>query len=451
MICTYDRDESERQLLATLILDPMRIADARTMVREDDFTPGWNRTVWSAILTLEDAAQPIDVTTIAARIEADLGHKVPKIYSRLTELSGLATSSAHAKYWTGRVAAFGRLDAMRALGKAMWEAADATEADPAQVGDFLEEHTKAIYDLQRMSLESSEVSLADAARAEAVKLDRMRASGAPPGLRTGFYDLDKTLGGLRKSELIILAARPSMGKTALAWQIAANAATMFHESLGDRRANVYFVSLEMGRSSVVQRHLSSVAEVDGHRLSRGRHSDAEQERVYQAARDASEVNLTLCDAPSLTLQQIRSKVRRNADMHGIDLLVVDYIGIVKVTGKLDRHLQVGEISAGLKTLARELDIPVLALSQLNRSLESRPNKRPILADIRESGNVEQDADAVAFIYRECVYEDDADKGAAEVIVAKHRNGPIGTIHLRFDPTTTRFLNHAAPEVTTVRP
>jgi replicative DNA helicase len=263
------------------------------------------------------------------------------------------------------------------------------------------------------------------------------------GLPTGFIDFDDMTSGLQEGDLIIIAGRPSMGKTTFAMNIAENAAM---HSVKEGGKPVLIFSMEMPAESLVMRMLSSLGRVDQHRVRTGKLNDSEWPRITSAISMLSEAKMYIDDTPSLTPTELRSRARRVAREHdGLSLIVIDYLQLMQVHGlKENRTAEISEISRALKALAKELHVPVIALSQLNRSLEQRQNRRPVMSDLRESGAIEQDADLIAFIYRDEVYnEDSPDKGMAEIIIGKQRNGPIGKVNLTFLGQFTRFENYTS--------
>jgi len=254
------------------------------------------------------------------------------------------------------------------------------------------------------------------------------------GIPTGFTDLDKLTGGLQRSDLIILAARPSMGKSALALGMAYGAAVQHGMKVG-------FFALEMSAEQLVQRLLSTETGVDSHRLRLGQIDDSEWDRVSRAFGRLAEAQIYIDDSAAASIMDVRSKARRMQAEVGLDLLIIDYLQLMSGRRTENRVQEIAEISRGLKGIARELNVPVVALSQLSRGVETRADHRPMLSDLRESGSIEQDADIVMFIYREEKYDADTDrKGIAELIVAKHRNGPVDTVNLRFFERHARFAD-----------
>ena len=260
------------------------------------------------------------------------------------------------------------------------------------------------------------------------------SQGGLTGIATGFKDLDELTSGLQKSDLVLVAARPSMGKTAFTLNIAAYAA--LHES------SVAFFSLEMSKEQLVQRMLCSEGGIDSQRLRTGKLEDEEWERLIHTADKLSKAKIYIDDTPGITVMELRSKARRLKAEHGLDLVIIDYLQLMQgrvSRGGDNRQQEISEISRSLKALARELNVPVVALSQLSRGVESRQVKKPMLSDLRESGSLEQDADIVMFLYREDYYDQDTEnKNITEVIIAKHRNGAIGTVSLFFQKEFTKF-------------
>ena len=263
------------------------------------------------------------------------------------------------------------------------------------------------------------------------------------GIPTGYDDLDKLTGGLHPSDFIILAARPSMGKTALALNIVQNVALRAHLKIGGEPRTVAFFSLEMSEEQLVSRMICAEANIDSQKMRIGVMSDRDWDNLWVACDTMNKAKIIIDDTPGITVMDMRSRARRMKAEHGLDLIVVDYLQLMQGSGKknssADRQQEVSEISRSLKALARELDVPVLALSQLSRSVESRSVKRPMLSDLRESGSLEQDADIVAFLYREDYYNPETENKHTELIIAKHRNGPVDTVNLFFQKQFTKFV------------
>ena len=273
--------------------------------------------------------------------------------------------------------------------------------------------------------------------------------GGLTGIPTGFNDLDKLTSGLHPSDFIILAARPSMGKTALALNIVQNVALRAHKRVGGDPRSVAFFSLEMSKEQLVNRMLCAEANIDSQRLRIGEMKEDDWTHLWDACDVMSKAKIYIDDTAGITVMDMRSRARRLKAEHGLDLIVVDYLQLMQGSGKRntsgDRQQEVSEISRSLKALARELDVPVLALSQLSRGVEARQVKRPMLSDLRESGSLEQDADIVAFLYREDYYNPETENKHTELIIAKHRNGPVDTVNLFFHKQFTKFVGFTKRE------
>jgi replicative DNA helicase len=301
--------------------------------------------------------------------------------------------------------------------------------------DALDAAERAVFAVSQRRQSKDFVSMGDVLDRFFDQIDYLQQHrGEVVGVATGFSDLDQLTGGLQRSDLIIVAARPSMGKTSLALGMAYGAAVGHGKTVG-------IFSLEMSAEQLVQRVLSMETGVDTHRLRLGQIDDNEWDRISRAFGRLSEAAIYIDDASTSNIMDVRSKARRLQAEHGLDLIIVDYLQLMTARRTENRVQEISEISRGLKGLARELNVPVVALSQLSRAVESRSDHRPMLSDLRESGSIEQDADIVVFIYREDKYEDDSEKkGIAEIMVAKHRNGPVGSINLRFFDRTARFAD-----------
>ena len=319
------------------------------------------------------------------------------------------------------------------------------------IEESLEQAEKLIFDIASQKASKSLAPIKDLVYDTYAKIEeRYNNKGTLTGIPTDFYDLDTMTNGLQKSDLIILAARPAMGKTAFALNIAQNVAL---------RANrpVAIFSLEMSKDQLVQRLLCSEAEVDTQRLKTGNMQAKDWEKLAVAMNSFSEAPIYIDDTAGCTITDLRAKCRRLAMAEkNLGLIVIDYLQLIEGTGREDRMQQISSISRGLKILAKELNVPIIALSQLSRAVESRTDKRPMLSDLRESGSIEQDADIVMFIYRDEYYknandeeeqaEKAANKGEAEIIIAKHRNGPVGTVKLLFQGSITKFKNPIKTDV-----
>ena len=424
--------DAEQSLLGSLLLDRDAIIRVASFVKPEDFYLPANATVYGAILDLYNRREPTDFVTLSD----ELGRR-----EQLDRIGGIAYLSAllnsvptavHVEY-------YGKIVERTATLRRLIDAGSTIVGTGFQEGidteDALDSAERAIFEVSQKRQTKDFVSISEVLNRFFDQIDYMQQHrGDVVGVPTGFSDLDQLTGGLQKSDLVILAARPSMGKTSLALGIAYGAAVQHHKTVG-------VFSLEMSAEQLVQRLLSMETGVDSHRLRLGQIDDGEWDRISRAFGRLAEANVFIDDGAGASVMDVRSKARRLQAEHGLDLVIVDYLQLMSSRRSENRVQEISEISRGLKGLARELNVPVVALSQLSRAVESRSDHRPMLSDLRESGSIEQDADIVMFIYREDKYEDDSEKkGIAEIILAKHRNGPVGTINLRFFDRTARFAD-----------
>jgi replicative DNA helicase len=435
--------EAEAGVLGSMIIDPEAIVQVADILQPDDFYRESHRLIYQAALDLYEHREPADIITLCDELERrgvleDVGGR-----AYITSLVNMVPTSANVEHYARIIH---RTSILRRLIHAAGQIAAIAynEADAASALDQAEQLIFAISQRQnRADFEHIRTILGEYVD----KLDQLHEHrGTIVGLPTGFSDLDKLTGGLQKSDLIIIAARPSVGKTALALSLARNTAVQYGNA-------VAYFSLEMSKEQMVQRLLAMDALVDSQRLRTGYLDDEEWERITHSLGRLSNANIYIDDTAGISVMEMRSKARRLQAEHGIDLVIVDYLQLMQGrTGhNSDNRVQeISEISRSLKALARELNLPVIALSQLSRAVESRQSRIPQLSDLRESGSIEQDADIVLFIYRDEVYNPDTDRrNIADIIVAKHRNGPIGTISLRFQANQTRFWDlelQRAPDI-----
>ena len=422
-------------MLGSIIIDPEAIVQVSDFLRADDFYRDAHRTIYEVILQLFEEREPADFITICDELERrnqleDVGGA-----SYITSLINQVPTSGNVEYY-GRIVE--RSSILRRLIHAAGQiAAVAYESNDAEAA--LEKAEQLIFAISQRHARSDFSHLREILADYMEKLDQLHERrGSIVGVPTGFTDLDRLTGGLQKSDLIVLAARPGLGKTSLALSLAHNAAVKYQRS-------VAVFSLEMSKEQLAQRLLSMDASIDQQRLRTGWIEDDEWERIVIARDKLEETNIWIDDTASIATTELRSKARRLQAEYGIDLIIVDYLQLMQATigGRRNenRVMEISEISRSLKALARELNLPVLALAQLSRAVESRQSKVPQLSDLRESGSIEQDSDIVMFIYRDDVYNQETEKkNIADVIVAKHRNGPLGEISLYFQANQTRFLD-----------
>ena len=302
--------------------------------------------------------------------------------------------------------------------------------------NILEETEKKVFHLIQNRSEGDFVPIKDVVIRALERIEKAaKTKGSVTGISTGFYDLDYKTSGLQPSDFILIGARPAMGKTALVLNLADNIAIK-------NNITTAIFSLEMSKEQLINRMFSMESRVDAQNIRSGELSDSDWERLIESAGIIGKSNLIIDDTPGINMAELRSKCRRYKLEHNLGLIIIDYLQLMSGNGRSDnRQQEISEISRSLKALAREINIPVIAISQVNRACESRPDKRPIMSDLRESGSIEQDADMVMFLYRDDYYNKDSEnKGIAELIIAKQRNGPIGTVNLLWLPNLTRFVN-----------
>ncbi|HET9014599.1 MAG TPA: replicative DNA helicase [Thermomicrobiaceae bacterium] len=424
--------EAEQSVLGSLLIDRDAVIRIASFLKPSDFYRGGHGVVYQAILDLYNRREPPDFVTVVDELERQGRLEDAGGLAYLTDLIGTVPTAVHVEYY-GRIVE--RTATLRRLIGAGTEVVRIGYDESLELDDALEQAERAIFDVSEQRTTRDFVSIGQVLEHYFDKLDFIQQHrGDIIGVPTGFSDLDKLTGGLQRSDLVILAARPSIGKTSLQLGIAHSAAVKHDKT-------VAIFSLEMSAEQLVQRLLSMETGVDSQRLRLGLIDDNEWDQISRAFGRLAEANVYIDDTASISIMELRSKARRLLAEQGLDLIIVDYLQLVQGRRSENRVQEISEISRSLKGLARELNVPVLALSQLSRAVESRTDHRPLLSDLRESGSIEQDADIVMFIYREEIYDPETErKGIAEVIVAKHRNGPTDTVHLRFFERTARFAD-----------
>ncbi|MGB7860060.1 MAG: replicative DNA helicase [Acidimicrobiia bacterium] len=423
--------EAEESVIGAVLLSVDAVNEVMDRVHPEDFYVPAHQAIFEAMRELFDGNQAIDAVTVseALRRNGEL-EKVGGI-QYLTRLVDIVPSTSNVTYYAGIVEDHAKRRELIRAGAAVTDFAFNIDEEVSNVIDRAEQAVLGVAE-KRSSQTLLEVGPLFNDVLEHIELLEQQGSELT-GLATGFVDLDRKLAGLQKANLVVIAGRPAMGKSSLAMNIATNAA-----SAGEP---VAIFSLEMAKEEIVQRILSSVGKVDSMKLRSGQLGPLWQ-RVVDAAGRMYQAPIFIDDSPIVTITDIRAKCRRLKRKRGLSLIVVDYIQLMEASGNENRQQEIAQISRNLKNLARELEVPIIAMSQLNRSLESREDKRPRLSDLRESGSIEQDADVVMFIYRHEYYhpEDQEKKGIAEVIVAKHRAGSTGPVEMTFQPEFTRFAN-----------
>jgi replicative DNA helicase len=425
--------EAEQSVLGALLIDRDAVIRIAAFLKPHDFYRAAHSVIYDAILTLYNRREPTDFVTLVDQLARNNRIEDAGGEAYLAELIGAVPTSVHVEYYARIVS---RTATRRRLIEAGGEIVRIGFDDAEELEAALDRAEQAVFDVSQQRTTRDFRSISEILEAYFDRLDTLHQhKGDIVGIPTGFADLDKLTGGLQRSDLIIIAARPSVGKSALGLGMSFAAAVQHGHTVG------LFV-LEMSAEQIVQRLLAMETGVDSHRLRMGFIDDSEWNSVVRAFGRLSEASVFIDDTASASLMDVRSKARRLQAEHGLDLLVIDYLQLMTAGRRTDNRVQeISEISRGLKGLARELNIPVVALAQLSRAVESRQSHVPMLSDLRESGSIEQDADVVMFIYREDTYDPDTDrKGIADLIVAKHRNGPVGTVHLRFFERTARFAD-----------
>ena len=432
--------EAEESIISAILIDNNTLLNVIETLAPEDFYRTAHQKIYAAITDLFDKAEPIDLVTLANRLK-EKGHIEmiggASYLAKLVDTVPMAVNALHyAKIVHDKATLRRLIEKANAIVKRCFE--ERGNAD--EVIDFAE---SAVFEISEKKARQafsplSKIILSNIETLEEKQGNRSLVTGVP----TGFSQLDNMTSGLQNSDLIILAARPSMGKTALALNIARNAAV-------DGNIPVAIFSLEMSKEQLSLRMLCSEARIDSSRLRGGFFGMEDWHRLTDAAGVLSDAPIYIDDSASLSAMEIRAKARRLKMDKNIGLIIIDYLQLMQGRASAERRdLEISEISRGLKALAKELSLPVMALSQLNRMLEQRTDKRPRLSDLRESGALEQDADVVAFIYRDEVYnkdEDNPNKGVAEILLSKQRNGPTGDVFLSFLNSFTRFENLASEE------
>lgn len=426
--------DAEASLLGALLIDSdaiVKIADAVSVI---DFYDEKHQRIYEAIIQLYEKHSPIDVLTLTDQLKNGGLLDMVGGAAYLTQLTNYVPTAAHVEQYADIVA---QKSLRRRLIKASQDTLTMGFDESHSLQDLIEQAEARLFEVSQTHVKQDVVSLETILSESFDRLDELhKDKGRIRGVPTGFKDLDNILAGLQRSDLIILAARPSMGKTALALNLAHNVSVKSNEP-------VLLFSLEMSKEQLVDRMLAMESGVDAWALRTGNLSDSDFEKIGQAMGTLSEAQIYIDDTPSITVSELRTKARREAHQRNLGLIIVDYLQLMSGGGRYgseaNRVQEISEISRGLKGIARELNVPLLALSQLSRSVESRSPQIPQLADLRESGSIEQDADVVAFIYREDYYNADTErKNLTDIFIKKHRNGPTGGVELYFEKEKQRF-------------
>ena len=428
--------EAEQAVLGAILLEPEAFTKVVDILAPQDFYRPDHGIIYESYIALFNANQPIDLVTVTNYLQETKRLDTIGGATYLSNLVAGVSSAANITHYASIVQ--GRAVLRRLISTAN-QISESAYDEAVDVMTLLDKAEKDLFSVAERRLGENFVPIKNILSESFERIDELhRNKGMVRGVPTGFNDLDNLLSGLQPSDLVILAARPSMGKTALALNIAANAAIKSKVGVG-------LFSLEMSKEQLVDRLLTMEAMIDSWKLRTGNLQEDDFPKLNYAMGELSEAPLYIDDTPLLGPLEVRAKARRLQAEHGLGLIIIDYLQLMEGTkrgGESNRVQEVGEISRSLKSLARELKVPVMALSQLSRAVESRPGpKIPQLSDLRESGSIEQDADVVMFIYREEYYEADTEeRGIAQILIRKHRNGPTGEVKLLFHPEYSRFVN-----------
>lgn len=426
--------DAETSLLGSILIDSDAIVKIADLIIPSDFYDYKNGLIYEAIKQLYEKHSPIDILTVADQLRANGNLEGIGGPATLTDLTNYVPTASHVEQYAQLV---NQKSLRRRLIKASQDIASLGFDETKSLQELIENAEAKLFEVSDKHIKQDIVSLETILSESFDRLDELhKDKGKIRGIPTGFKDLDNILAGLQKSDLFILAARPSMGKTALALNLAHNIATKADEA-------VLLFSLEMSKEQLVDRMLAMESGVDAWALRTGNLTDQDFEQIGQAMGTLSETQIYIDDTPGITVSDLRTKARREMHQHPLGLIIVDYLQLMsggnRFSGDGNRVQEISEISRGLKGIARELNVPLIALSQLSRSVESRNPQIPQLSDLRESGSIEQDADVVAFIYREDYYNKESERqNITDIFIKKHRNGPTGGVELFFEKEKQRF-------------
>ena len=426
--------EAEQSVIGSMLMDREAIVAASEIIRGDDFYNKSYGVVFDAMVELNDQGQPVDAVTLQNRLkEKDVPPEIASL-EFIRDLMTVVPTSANIRSYATIVS---EKAVLRRLIRLTEEIANSCYAEKDGMGAILEDTEKRVFDLVQRRNTGDFTPIREVVMNAMDKIEKAsHSNGNVTGIATGFIDLDYRTAGMQPSDLVLIAARPSMGKTAFVLNIAQYVA--FHSV-----ECVAIFSLEMSKEQLVNRLFAMESKVDSQHLRTGNLSDVEWEKLIESAGMIGQSKLIIDDTPGISISELRSKCRKFKLEMDVKMVIIDYLQLMSGNGRGNesRQQEISDISRSLKALARELQVPVLALSQLSRAVEQRPDHRPMLSDLRESGAIEQDADVVMFIYRDDYYNPDTEKkGIAEINIAKQRNGPIGTVDLVWLPEFTKFAN-----------
>ncbi|MBR2709728.1 replicative DNA helicase [Candidatus Saccharibacteria bacterium] len=426
---------AEKSLLGAMMISDASMSEILTMLRPDDFYEKRHQEIFAAMMELYDRHQPIDLLTLTAELKSRKQLKGVGGAPYLTELSNFVPAASHAKAYAEIIE---KASIRRKLIHAGTAIADAAYEEDVPIDEMIGSAEKELFDVSNKIVKTDYTPI-DELLADAMEriAELKKNKGALRGLKTGFHDLDKKTAGFQKGDLIIIGARPAMGKTTFAQNLTVNIANI-------NKKGVLFFSMEMAKNEIVDRLISDVADVDNWKMRTGNLSDEEFSRIGDALAEIDDTPIYIDDTSSMSIMELRNKARRAVHDHDIGIIIIDYLQLMSGSGRYkdNRVQEVTEVSRGLKILARELEIPVIALAQLSRNVTGRDDPRPVLSDLRDSGSIEQDADLVMFLHRPDYYKkpEEEDTNITELLIRKHRHGAIGVIELYFDGAKSRFMS-----------
>ncbi len=426
--------EAEQAVLGAIFIEPEAIVTATEKLTSEDFYRAAHQRIYSVMTSLAERGEPVDLVTVTAELQDKKWLEEVGGVSYLSDLANAVPTAANVEYYSQIVE---EKSLLRRLIRVATNIAAEGYAEEEEVDIILNEAEKTILEVSHKKNASAFISIKDVLVEAYENIEKLQnRTDDITGIPTGFSELDRMTAGFQRNDLIIVAARPSVGKTAFALNIAQNVATKTDE-------NVAIFSLEMGASQLVMRMICAEGNIDAQRLRTGSLIEEDWTKLTMAMGSLSRAGIYIDDTPGIRVNDIRAKCRRLKQEKGLGMILIDYLQLIRGDGRSgeNRQQEVSEISRSLKALARELEVPVIALSQLSRGVESRQNKRPMMSDIRESGSIEQDADIVAFLYRDDYYDKESEnKDIIEIIIAKQRNGPVGTVELAFVKEYNKFVN-----------
>ncbi|MCQ2571224.1 MAG: replicative DNA helicase [Candidatus Saccharibacteria bacterium] len=427
--------DAEKSLLGAILISENSLPDVTEIVKPQDFYDERNQHIFNAMWNLYEHHRPVDLLTVKTELKEKNLTKKAGGASYLAELSSYVPTAAHATAYADLVK---KAAIRRNLINAAAKINEAAYNESTETQEVLSEAEKLVFNVSDQNTRTDAEFIGDLLSSTFDRLEQLYENkGSIAGYKTGFPDLDKKTAGFHKSDLIILAARPAMGKTALALNFARNVAAI------NKKAVLIF-SLEMGKEQLINRMLADASGVSSFNLETGNFNSEDFAKISEAMSELEQEQIFIDDKPGLSIMEMRTKARRIAHDHDLGMIIVDYLQLMSGTSKQaqgNRVQEISEISRGLKMIARELNVPVISLSQLSRTVEQRDVKIPMLSDLRESGSIEQDADIVMFLYREDYYNEETDRqNIADLILAKHRRGATGKVEFYFDKERVRFMS-----------